>query len=174
MTSQQLVFLVIAAIILVSGFSVVTSRNLFHAAIAMMVTFFGVAGFYALLDMGFLAAAQLLVYIGAISILILFAIMMTRRLMQTTESPFNSQVVMAGIASVALAAILLVAIIGVWPFGVDAAAPLAGDEVISDSLQQLGTSLVDPDGFVLPFEIASVLLLAALVGSVFIAWPEKQ
>ena len=60
-------------------------------ALAMMASFRGVAGLYVLLSMGFMAAAQLLVYIGAISILVMFAIMMTRRMMQTRETPFNAQ-----------------------------------------------------------------------------------
>ncbi len=91
--SQQIVFFILAAITLTSAIVVVTMRNLFHAALALMVSFLGVAGIYVLLDAGFLGMAQLLVYIGAISILIIFAIMMTRRLMQTRESPFNSQVI---------------------------------------------------------------------------------
>ena len=91
MTIQQVVFILISALTLVSAVVVVTDRNLFRAAVALMASFLGVAGLYILLEAGFLAAAQLLVYIGAISILMIFAIMMTRRLMQTTESPFNAQ-----------------------------------------------------------------------------------
>ena len=90
-TFQQIVFIVISAITIIAAWIVVTDRNLFHAAIALMASFAGVAGLYILLEAGFLAASQLLVYIGAISILIMFAIMMTRRLMQTSESPYNLQ-----------------------------------------------------------------------------------
>ena len=91
MTGQQIVFIIISVITLGTAVVVVTNRNLFHAALAMMASFLGVAGLYVLLEAGFLAAAQLLVYIGAISILVIFAIMMTRRLMQTHEMPYNSQ-----------------------------------------------------------------------------------
>ena len=92
MSAQQYIFLFLSVFTLGSAFAVVTNKNLFHAALALMVTFLGVAGFYVMLDAGFMAAAQLMVYIGAISILIIFAIMMTRRLMQAEEPPFNSQV----------------------------------------------------------------------------------
>ena len=115
MTPQQIIFLIIAAVTLTSAMIVVTDRNLFHAALAMMASFFGVAGMYVLLEAGFLAAAQLLVYIGAISILIIFAIMMTRRLMQSSESPFNSQSLGGLIAAVISFLGLFVMILAGWP-----------------------------------------------------------
>jgi NADH-quinone oxidoreductase subunit J len=174
MTPQQIIFLIIAAATLTSALIVVTERNLFHAALAMMASFFGVAGLYVLLEAGFLAAAQLLVYIGAISILIIFAIMMTRRLMQSTESPFNSQKWGGVVAAVISFAGLFFAITQGWP---DAVVPATADvsaEVLQGGIAQLGVALVSPDAYVVPFEVASVLLLAALVGSIFIAWPEKK
>ena len=74
MSAEQIIFIILTVITLGSGISVVTNRNLLHAALALMLSFLGVAGYYVLLGSGFLAAAQLLVYIGAISILILFDI----------------------------------------------------------------------------------------------------
>src|SRR5690606_36269807 len=97
----QIIFILVSLFTLLTAWIVVTNRNLFHAALAMMGSFLGVAIIYALLDAGFLAAAQLLVYVGAIAILVIFAIMMTRRLMQTTENPFNANWVGAGVASLA-------------------------------------------------------------------------
>jgi NADH-quinone oxidoreductase subunit J len=174
MTPQQIIFLIIAAATLTSAMIVVTDRNLFHAALAMMASFFGVAGMYVLLEAGFLAAAQLLVYIGAISILIIFAIMMTRRLMQSSESPFNSQSAAGLFAAVLTFVGLLMMIIIGWP---DANFPDVAEvsaDVLRGGVEQLGVALVSPDAYVVPFEVASVLLLAALVGSIFIAWPEKK
>lgn len=174
----QVIFIIISLLTLISGWIVVTSRNLFHAALAMMASFLGVAGLYVLLEAGFLAAAQLLVYIGAISILVIFAIMMTRRLMQTTESPFNSQWVWGGISAVVFFAITLFVILQVWSVvpgeGPDTAPPDVGAAVLQGSVNQLGAALVSPDAYVIPFEVASVLLLAALVGAIVIAWPEKR
>jgi NADH-quinone oxidoreductase subunit J len=176
--SQQIVFFILSAIILTSAIVVVTIRNLFHAALALMVTFLGVAGIYVLLEAGFLAMAQLLVYIGAISILIIFAIMMTRRLMQTRETPFNTQSVAALIGSLLVMILLVFVISRLYPLapGGESAftAPLAVDQaIIDDSVARMGRSFVSADAYVLPFELASVLLLAALVGSIIIAWPRR-
>jgi NADH:ubiquinone oxidoreductase subunit 6 (subunit J) len=171
MTGQQIIFIFISAITLGTAVVVVTNRNLFHAALAMMASFLGVAGLYVLLEAGFLAAAQLLVYIGAISILVIFAIMMTRRLMQTHEMPYNSQRWYGLIAAVLVFLLLALVIPSTWP----AAGPQeASAEVLRGSVTELGRALVSPDQYVVPFELASVLLLAALVGAIVVAWPEKK
>ncbi len=176
--SQQIVFFILAAIVLTSAIVVVTMRNLFHAALALMVSFLGVAGVYVLLEAGFLGMAQLLVYIGAISILIIFAIMMTRRLMQTRETAFNTQMGAALVGSLLAMIILMVVISRLYPLapGGESAftAPLPVDPAIIDSsVARMGRSFVSADAYVLPFEVASVLLLAALVGSIIIAWPRR-
>src|SRR5512147_1663726 len=79
MTGEQIVFLLVALFTLVSGFFVVTSRNLVHAALWLVATLFGVAVTYALLHASFLAVVQVVVYIGAIAILFIFAVMLTRK-----------------------------------------------------------------------------------------------
>ncbi|MDX1663282.1 MAG: NADH-quinone oxidoreductase subunit J [Candidatus Promineifilaceae bacterium] len=175
---QQIVFIIISTLTLIMAWVVVTNRNLFHAALALMATFLGVAALYATLEAGFLAAAQLLVYIGAISILVIFAIMMTRRLMQTTETSFNSQWVMGAITSLVLFGVMAFVILQFWgfepgepPFGM---APTAPEGLIASSVEILGISLVNPEAYVLPFELTSLLLLAALVGAVVVAWPERK
>ena len=175
--SQQIVFFILSAIILTSAIVVVTIRNLFHAALALMVSFLGVAGIYVLLEAPFLGMAQLLVYIGAISILIIFAIMMTRRLMQTSETPFNSQVIGSLIGAVMALAILVVVIVRLYPMipadAVLQSAPQVDPATLQSSVARMGRSFVSAEAYVLPFELASVLLLAALVGSIIIAWPRS-
>lgn len=176
--SQQIIFFILAAFILTSAIAVVTLRNLFHSALALMVSFLGVAGIYILLEAPFLGMAQLLVYIGAISILIIFAIMMTRRLMQTSETPFNSQALAALIGSLIALAIMVVVIARLYPLTPDTGSPFASatavDPVILESsVARMGRAFVSADAYVLPFEVASVLLLAALVGSIIIAWPRS-
>lgn len=183
--AEQIVFSIVAVVTLVSAFIVVTDRNLFHAAVALMLSFLGVAGFYVMLNAGFLAAAQLLVYIGAISILIIFAIMMTRRIMTTNESPVNSQWVGALIASVLLFVLVAGAVWTVWgptgtvftsPNVLAPPGPAQGvpDEVVANSVVELGRLFVSADGYVLPFELVSVLLLAALVGAIVVARTERE
>lgn len=176
--SQQIIFFILAAVILTSAIAVVTLRNLFHAALALMVSFLGVAGIYILLEAAFLGMAQLLVYIGAISILIIFAIMMTRRLMQTAESPFNTQAVAALIGSLLVGVILIVVVSRLYPMAPSAdsllgAAPPVDPAILNSSVARMGRAFVSADAYVLPFEVASVLLLAALVGSIIIAWPRS-
>jgi NADH-quinone oxidoreductase subunit J len=167
----QIIFIVISAITLISALVVVTNRNLFHAALALMLSFFGVAGLYVLLEAGFLAAAQLLVYIGAISLLILFAIMLTRQMMHTTEPSLNSQWLWGAVTSVLLFALFAMVITQTWT----AVEPVvASEDVLRGSITQLGVWLVSADYYVIPFEVASVLLLAALIGAIVIAMPEKK
>jgi NADH-quinone oxidoreductase subunit J len=171
MTFQQVVFIIISAVTLLAAVVVVTDRNLFRSAIALMASFLGVAGLYITLDAGFLAVAQIIVYIGAISILIIFAIMMTRRMMQTVESPFNPRPLSGLIAAAAVGALLIYIAISTWP---DVQAAEASPIMLRGSVSLMGRLLVSPDAYVIPFEVASVLLLAALIGAVAIARPEKD
>lgn len=176
--SQQIIFFILSAIILTSAVAVVTLKNLFHAALALMASFLGVAGIYVLLEAGFLGMAQLLVYIGAISILIIFAVMMTRRMMQTQETPYNAQVIAAFIGTLISMVILFVVISRLYPLTPSAdtllsSAPQVDPAMMEGSVARLGRAFVSADAYVLPFEVASVLLLAALVGSIFIAWPRS-
>lgn len=175
--SQQIIFFILTAVILTSAIGVVLIRNLFHAALALMVSFLGVAGIYVLLEAGFLAMAQLLVYIGAISILIIFAVMMTRRMMQTQETPFNAQMIASLVGTLIGLAILVVVISRLYTLtpstDVFGSVPAVDPAIIDSSVVRLGRSFVSADAYVLPFEIASVLLLGALVGSIFIAWPRR-
>lgn len=176
---EQILFVLLSIITLASAIVVVTHRNLFRAALALMVTFAGVAGFYIMLDAGFFAAAQLLVYIGAISILIIFAIMMTRRMMQATEQPFNSQRGLSLFGAIVGLVILVIVIIGYWPLepsaeGLMTSKTAVSDAVLQGSVATLGSSFVSLDAYVIPFELASILLLAAIVGAILVAWPKAE
>lgn len=168
MTGQQFFFLLFALITLLSGLRCVTSRNMFHAALYLVISLFGVAAMFAMLEAGFLALAQLIVYVGAIAILIIFAVMLTRgALTMPRGAQFNTQAGLAAVVSAALLFILLRVLPGfAYPTG-DAAVP-------ADITTTVGQSLVNE--FVLPFEVASVLLLAALVGAIYIARerPKRQ
>ena len=152
---------------------VVTSKNLVHSALWLIVSLFGVAVFFAMLQANFLAIVQVVVYIGAIAILIIFAIMLTRNSAPATTQEsgprFNANWGWAGFVALLLLATLAWILIS-WP-GISQ--PMAELSARTDTLSQLGQALVAPDGFVLPFELASVLLLAALIGSIFVAWERK-
>ena len=166
MTTIQFFFLLFSLMTLLSGFRVVTTRNMFHAALYLVMSLFGVALLFVLLDAGFLAAVQLIVYIGAIAVLIIFAVMLTRGMMQPKGPQLNTQ---AGLAAVVSAAMLFILIRVLPNFNYPVA---AGMDVPADSIVRLGNSFVNE--FVLPFELASVLLLAAMIGAIYIARERKK
>ncbi|HRQ41214.1 MAG TPA: NADH-quinone oxidoreductase subunit J [Chloroflexota bacterium] len=174
MTGEQIVFLAVSGLTIVAGILVVTQRNLFHAALAMMVSFLGVAGIYITLEAGFLAAAQLLIYIGAISILIIFAIMLTRRMMQAQDTPFNSQVGAGLLTAVISFALLVFVITRLWRNEIFDSPPEVPTAIMDQIVVQLGADFVSPNAYVIPFIVASMLLLAALIGAIYVAWPQVE
>ena len=169
MTAEQIIFLIVGAVILFAGIMVVTVRNLVHAALWLVVTLFGVAVLYALLNASFLAVVQVVVYIGAIAILFIFAVMLTRRQAAETGASVNKNWWAGALIAVATFA-GLVFLLQTWSgFSKTAAAIPSG----FDAVNQLGDALTSPALYVLPFEVASVLLLAALVGAVYLAFSKK-
>ena len=169
MTGEQIVFLIVALFTLVSGFLVVTSRNLVHAALWLVATLFGVAVTYSLLHANFLAVVQVVVYIGAIAILFIFAVMLTRKDMRDRGPQMNRNW-WAGALLAVLTFVGLIFLLQSWSgISTTASAIPAG----FDAVTEIGNALTSADAFVLPFEIASVLLLAALVGAVYVAFNRK-
>ncbi len=161
-TMSHIIFIILSAIALVGALGVVLNRNLFRSALFLVLSFVAVAGFYILLEAEFLAMVQIMVYVGAISILIIFAIMLSRGMMSSEVKAFNEQWAWALVAALALFAILAFVLLGVvWP--------TAEASVPENAISDLGQALVSPDQFVLVFEVASVLLLVALVGAVIVA-----
>lgn len=166
MTPLQVIFILVSILLLLSGFMVVTTRNLIRAALWLIATLFMTGVIFVLLDAGFLAVVQVVVYIGAIAILFIFAVMLTRRLMQDTGPQTNSNWWLAGLSSLALFGGLAWMILG-WG-GAGRTAPAIPADL--DTVTALGTALVDPQAYVIPFEVASVMLLAALIGAIVVAW----
>lgn len=158
-------FLVCSVITLGGALGVVTNRNLFRGTVWLMVSLFGVAGLFVTLSAEFLAAVQILVYIGAIAILFTFAVMLTRSLTQLRDR-FNR--LWANVAAAAGLFVLLV--LGViWPvWGANPSLHQPVSDVVATTTD-LGIDLVGGNGFVLPFEVASVLLTAAMIGAIVIA-----
>ena len=148
-----------AAVMLVSGLLVVTMRDIIRCGLAMIVCFGALAGIYVLMGAPLIGAAQVIVYIGAISVLILFAIMLT----QTKDAParlvFQTQAGFAAIAAVVIAVVIALAISATDWGEVEQRVRLATDAMS----QVLFTD------FVFPFEIVGVLLLSAVIGGVFLA-----
>jgi NADH-quinone oxidoreductase subunit J len=169
MDASQVIFILSAALIIASAVMVVTARNLIHAALWLISTLFGVAILFALLDASFLAVVQVVVYIGAIAIMFIFAVMLTRKELRDQGPQVNSSWPIAALFSALTLGGLFVLFTKWSGFN----APLGQIPPGSDTLMQLGVALTSPDAFVLPFEVASVLLLAALIGSVYVAMNKK-
>jgi len=169
MTGEQIIFLLVALFTLGSGFMVVTTGNLVHAALWLVSTLFGVAVTFALLNASFLAVVQVVVYIGAIAILFIFAVMLTRRDLLDQGPQVNKNWWVGALLSVLTFGGLFFLLRG-WNGLSKTAADIPSG---FDAISELGTELVSPMGYVLPFEVASVLLVAALVGAVYIAFNRK-
>ncbi len=170
MTPEKLIFIIAAAITLIAALSVVSSRNLIHSALWLILALFGVAIFYVLLDAGFFAVIQVVVYIGAISILFIFASMLTRRVMQDAGPQTNRNWWLGALISVLLLAGLAF-VLYQWQGFTNSAPALANS---SGLINQLGLALVSPDQYVLPFELASILLVGGMIGAIFVAGEKKQ
>jgi NADH-quinone oxidoreductase subunit J len=176
----DVVFWIVAVVLVASAVAVVMLRDVFRAALLLVLSFFAVAGLYILLNADFLAAVQVLVYVGAIGILLMFAVMLTRNVQR--GSPFSR---ISGpalvVALLIMATIVSVVVTTDWE-AIDAQeyaqiAPQAVTvEVDSPTTGVIADALFDKEnGFVLPFEIASVLLLGALIGAVvLVSRKEKE
>lgn len=161
---SQLIFYLLSFIIIVSAIYVVTLRNIFHSALFLILALFGVAGIYILLEAEFLAAVQVLIYVGAVAILMIFAIMLTSQLASKKVSQSNEQVTLA----VFVCAGFLLASLGSLAYSVwrlsDSALP-------ENNTMTIGKLLMTD--YVLPFEVVSVVLLAAMIGAIVLARREK-
>jgi NADH-quinone oxidoreductase subunit J len=166
-TVQQVVFMGIALLTIVGALIVVLSRNLFHSALGLVASFFGVAGIYFIAEAEFVGVSQVLVYVGAISTLITFAIMLTRGMMFGVTSPRNRQSGTAAIISV-LAFPVLAALVNAvrWPQVGD---PITDGEAI---IGRIGSMFVNE--YLVTFELLALLLLVALAGAIVLARDRKQ
>lgn len=161
---QQLAFYTDAAMILFAAVMVVTLRNIFHCALFLALAFFGIAGVFVMLHAEFLAGVQVMIYVGAIAVLVLFAIMLTRQLTGRTIRQTNRQSPFA-------AAVALLFVVIVVKIAVGARFAVTGGPVVKNTTAMLGQLLVTH--YVLPFEVASVVLLMAMVGALLLA-KEKE
>lgn len=160
MILQKAVFILFSLITLGAGLAVVTNRNLLHSAFYLILSFVGVAGLFVMLEATFLAVVQILVYVGAIAVLIIFAIMLTRRLMSKDLIQRNAQWVWSVLGAGGMFIVLVLVVLRVnWP--------IVSSAVPEEAVRSLGISLMST--YVVPFEVASVLLLIALVGAIIIA-----
>ncbi len=181
-TLQQAIFIPIALFTVFAALTVVFARNLFHSALGLVGAFFGVAAVYASLEAEFLAVSQVLIYVGAISTLITFAIMLTRGMMFGATSPSNKQ---AGTSAIIMS-LFMVLLAGLvsrapWPKPEKPIEDLAtmnwGDYAIAGAstgeqiIAKLGHMFVND--YLIAFELMALLLLVALAGALLLARDRK-
>jgi NADH-quinone oxidoreductase subunit J len=158
-------FWIMAVVIIAAALAVVFLRNVFRAALALILCFIAVAGIYLTLSADFLAAVQILVYVGAISVLIILAVMMTRDVQK--GSPVNR----LRLPALVVAAVLL----GLLIYSVTASPwQIAREAPLSPTIVPLAARLFGEQGFILPVEIAATLLLAAILGAIVIAREKEK
>lgn len=170
MSAQQFFFIITGVVILISALMTVITHKMMHSALWFVLALLGVAVIYALLEASFFAVVQVLVYVGAIAILIIFSVMLTRKAMEDIGSQVNKTWIFS------LVIVIITAIGGFMAFrswGVLSKFPTPLMAEYYD-IGELGMALIDPERFALPFEVTSILLLAALVGAIYIAFQWKE
>lgn len=157
-------FAALGTLMLVSALAVVMMRDIIRCGLAMIVSFLALAGIYVIVGAPLVAAAQVIVYIGAISVLILFAIMLTQSKAGPARLVFQTQAAPAAVAAIVLAVLI----------GLGVAATDWGEAGARVRLATEALARVLFDQYVLSFEVVGVLLLAAVIGGVFIAKREED
>lgn len=160
-TGTIVAFWILAVITVGAAFGVAAVRNLIHSVVLLIVTFAGVAGLYITLSADFIAVVQILIYIGAIAILIIFAIVLTPRAGRLNQEGFM----------LLPALVLAVLVAGTMIFvAFDTNWAISERDGFEDTATAIGDLLLDK--YALPFEIASVLLLSAILGAILLVRPE--
>ena len=161
--AETIAFWSLAVVLVGSALAVVLSKNLFHSVLWLALALTGTAGVFLLLEAEFLAAVQLLLYAGGIVTIVVFAIVVTERLVGERITQTNRRITAGAVTSLALIALVVNAIMR-QPL------PATREPLTTDLTRTLGESVLTR--FVLPFELLGVLMLAAMLGAVYFARPE--
>lgn len=164
MTASDIIFYLLAAITLGSGLLSVTTRHIFRAAVYLLFSLIGVAGIYFWLNYEFIAAVQIVVYVGGIVVLIIFSIFLTQQSGEKLPQALPWRKLFSALAVFCTFALVMTQLL-IHPF------EGSGSHPLEPSVSHIGEALLDTEvsGLALPFEIISILLLAALVGCIVIA-----
>ena len=194
MLFQDIVFWLLSVMAIGGALGVVMVPDLFRSALLLIVVFISVAGFFVLLSAEFLAVVQVLIYVGAIAILLIFAIMLTRDV-QRGNLPNRLQIPAVVFSALLFAALVAVAVDTQWEFlpnseqgrvelvQINSVTTLTGEVLIDEGVtgteersevQESGLADLLIEDFVLPFEAVSVLLLAALIGALVLVRPDNR
>lgn len=169
MTSNQFMFFLFAVIIVVFSLLTVTSRRILRAATFLLFVLVSTAGLYFMLKFNFLAAIQLTLYAGGIVVLIIFSILLTSHIAEKLEQPAVTKKIFAGLVAIIGASLCIYTILA-YNF-IPSTVPSVGTNI-----ETIGQALISTGkyGYALPFEVISILLLAAMVGSIIVAKKRKD
>jgi NADH-quinone oxidoreductase subunit J len=169
MSASAIIFYIIGTLVLTFGILTVFTRRIFRAAVYLLLTLIGIAGIYILLDMQFVAALQIVIYVGGIVVIIIFSVFLTAQ----SGEKLPTRNIWKTLTSMILPVsgfVFTLWIIVCHVFKVSDRSP------VEPTVKNIGSQLLNynKDGYVFPFEVVSVLLLAALIGSVVIAMKTKR
>jgi NADH-quinone oxidoreductase subunit J len=164
LVAQNVFFVIIAVVMVVAALRVVTTKNIVHAALYLVVVLAGVAALFALTVAEFTAATQVLVYIGAVIVLFLFGIMLTQARIGREVGVDHEQRWVAGLVAVVLAGVMGYALLDAWG-GTDIRAD--AEELVPQRTEEVADAIFRD--YLIPFEVVSLLLLAALIGAIVVA-----
>jgi len=169
MTASQIIFYILSAFILGTGLQAVTSRKIFRAAIWLLFSLMGIAGLYFWMEVAFIAAVQIIVYVGGIVVLIIFSIFLTQKSGKEMAKPVGRRLFFAVLA-------VITGFAFTWSLIDKNEFAIAGNTAFNTEVANIGTQMLSTTehGYVLPFEVVSMLLLAALVGCIVIAMKEEK
>jgi NADH-quinone oxidoreductase subunit J len=169
LTAEQIIFYILSALILGTGILAVTTRKIFRAAIWLLFSLMSIAGLYFWMEVAFIAAVQIIVYVGGIVVLIIFSIFLTQKSGKEMPKPVTSRFVFA-ILAVLFGFAFTAYLIYNNEFPAVSGSPF-NDEVADIGTQMLSTT---EHGYVLPFEVVSMLLLAAMIACIVIAMKKEK
>lgn len=169
MNASQIIFYCIAALIIGGGILAVTSRKIFRAAVFLLFSLLGIAALYFYLNYEFIAAVQIVVYVGGIVVLIIFSVFLTHASGDEMKKPQLLRAVFSALAA-AFATALTMLFVSEQHF------VATGNTVIEPTVKNIGLQMLSTTqhGYMLPFEVVSILLLAALIGCIVIAMKIKS
>jgi NADH-quinone oxidoreductase subunit J len=169
MNASAIIFYLISAFILGAGLLAVTSRKIFRSAIWLLFSLVGIAALYFWMQVEFIAAVQIIVYVGGIVVLIIFSIFLTHQSGKQMVKPIFKRTIFSVLATV-FGFVFMYSLVDRYGFVTIEKQPL------NVSVNEIGTQLLSTTehGYILPFEVVSLLLLAAMIGCIVIAMKEKN
>jgi NADH-quinone oxidoreductase subunit J len=169
MSAGAIIFYVLSILVLIFGILTVFTRRIFRAAVYLLLSLIGIAGIYILMELEFIAAIQIIIYVGGIVVLIIFSIFLTHQAGEKL-SVYRPKRLFWSVLLTGAGLILTTSVLFRYTF------KPAGIPGVEDSVRNIGRQLLDykHHGYVFPFEVVSILLLAALIGSIVIALKDKK